>query len=322
MIFFLLHGWGRGAVLLVCALLTAGCAEDVTAVLGTDRAFSLYGVLSPQLDTQWVRVFPVEGRLTPAAGAALDARFTSTDLATGAVRVWNDSLFREADGHYAHAFWSPFRAGYGRAYRLDVVRSDGAAVRVETAVPPATDVVPQAPRLTPGSVVLPVRVEGGAPRLLKVEVGYTVDFRLLGPGTRPDEHYVIDYNGRAVAEAGGWTLPIDLSGDFKAVRDTLVRRAKAPLDAGFGLMLLGVTVRFLVASDDWAPPGGRFDAEVLIQPGVMSNVQGGFGFVGAGYRQQLNWLPPAEAVRAAGFRPRDDASPFLVSFFALPSPRL
>ena len=45
------------------------------------------------------------------------------------------------------------------------------------------------------------------------------------------------------------------------------------------------------ANAEWDPPGGVFDADVLVQPGTLSNVENGFGFVGAGYRLSSTWIP-------------------------------
>lgn len=37
------------------------------------------------------------------------------------------------------------------------------------------------------------------------------------------------------------------------------------------------------------PPGGTWDREVLIQPGTISNVRGGLGFVGSVARNTVDW---------------------------------
>ena len=48
---------------------------------------------------------------------------------------------------------------------------------------------------------------------------------------------------------------------------------------------------------------------MLVQPGLMSNVDNGFGFVGAGYRIELTWLPDDDVVARSGFRPATAAAP-------------
>ena len=64
-------------------LVLSGCEEDVVAVLNAEVPFSMYGVLNPLEDTQYVRVFPIEGTLVPEDPASLEARFTSTHQRTG-----------------------------------------------------------------------------------------------------------------------------------------------------------------------------------------------------------------------------------------------
>ena len=116
---------------LLIAAGTAGCSEDVNPVAGTDHVFSFYGVLTPQADTQWVRVFPVEMRLEPAHAPSIDAVVTSTDQQTGARQTWRDTVLTVFDGGpdavNGYFFWAPLTPGYGNAYRIDVERSDGVA---------------------------------------------------------------------------------------------------------------------------------------------------------------------------------------------------
>jgi hypothetical protein len=63
-----------------------------------------------------------------------------------------------------------------------------------------------------------------------------------------------------------------------------------------------MTLSAEVASEDWRPPGGVFDPEVLIEPGTFSNVDRGFGFVGGAYRTGATWTPEAAALARAGFQ--------------------
>ena len=282
-------------------LFTLGCAEDVTAVLGTERPYALYGLFTPQLDTQWVRVFSVEDRLEPVAPQPLDARFTSTDLQSGEVWVWKDSLIQEADGMYAHVFWSPFRAAFGHTYRVRVERSDGLASYADAIVPPAAEIVLEEPSTT-GQVVLPVFVKGEVPRLLKVEVVYGFDFKYNTAVSDKIDTLVVAYDGAQEKVEGGWRIRINLSRDFETVRDAI--RRGGPLDLGYGILLTGITLRMLAASEAWDPPGGVFDPEVLVEPGTLSNVANGFGLVAAGFRVRRVWLPASEVLEAAGFRPR------------------
>jgi hypothetical protein len=293
------RAFGLGALLL--AGLVAGCEEDVTMTETTDRPFTLFGILSPQLDTQWVRVFPVEALLSPATPAPLAATFTSTDEHTGETHRWQDSLLVEPDGQYAHVFWAPFRAEYEHRYRLDLVHADGRRSTVATTVPPPAEIFHQRENVDDGFVFLPILVRGEAPSLLRIEVTYEVDFVLQEVGIEPPDTVIVSYSGRQQPTAGGWVVEIDLVRDYARVLLRLERKAKQLLNRTYGLRLKGMEIRLIVASADWRPVGGLLNPELLVDPGTMTNVENGFGFVGAGYRLRHAWLPTRSAVESSGF---------------------
>ncbi len=278
--------------------LLGGCEADVTAVLGTDRVFSMYGVITPQADTQKVLVYPIEGLLRPAQAEPLDALFTSTDMQSGETRVWRDSLKQEANGQYIHIFWSPFRAEYGHTYRLEAKRSDGATSRVDAVVPPFSELVEQeTPEGFP--VITPILVNGEVPRLLKVEVTIVYRFRDPAAPVAQTKSLVLSYDDRVERVAGGWLIPIDLSQGFEIIRSELVQ--EGTFDQTFGIRLIQIILRLIAANEEWNPPDGMFETEVLVQPGTLSNVEDGFGFVGAGYRLERSWLPLPDVIEASGF---------------------
>ena len=275
------------------------CEEDVTAVR-TEKPFTVFGLLSPLYPEQQVYVFPVEPLLHPLPPEPLDARVTSVDLATGETDVWRDSIV-EAEGEgVAHLFWAPLRAAYGHAYRLEVERSDGARTDVEVAVPVEADLVAEPTHLNRrGRPVSPVVVNQPVPRLLHVEVVYDVQ---IGPfdGLRGEITLDAEYARAGRATASGWTVEVDHTSDYSHLRN----RIGQGFDPAYGIYVHDVRLALLVASAEWDPPGGRFDPEVIAQPGVMTNVENGYGFIGAGYRRAVTWAPPAELLVHAGFRDR------------------
>ena len=82
---------------------------------------------------------------------------------------------------------------------------------------------------------------------------------------------------------------MSISRDLRTIEDILAR--DVPLDQTFGIQFRDVTIRLIVANEAWNPPDGEFDPDVLVQPGLLSNVENGFGFVGAGYRLTGFWAP-------------------------------
>jgi hypothetical protein len=298
-----MHAW-LGVLLLVNL---SACEEDVTAVVGTDLPYSLYGVLSPQLDSQWVRVYPIEGRLTPAEPEPIDAVVTSTNLTTGEQIEWRDSIIVDFANQFAHVFWAPFEAEFGHTYRIEARRSDGRSTHVDATVPPVSEIMIEPAQIRSDGVVLPVLISGDVPRVLRVEVDYAVVYRTIGAPNDVSDRVVIEYNTEPQEVEEGWRVPINLREDYEEVVATLVDRVDESIDSRVGIILLNMTIRLIVGNQAWSPPNDVFDAEILVQPGVMTNVESGFGFVGAGYRMSHLWIPPGEAAERAGFRPPSES---------------
>lgn len=295
--------WRARSLLLAglwCLLALTGCEEDVTAVLGTAQPYSLYGVLTPEADTQWVRVFTVEGQLEPPPRRLLDAHFTSTNRQTGETVVWQDSLIRDLNDVTSHVFWAPLRAEHDHTYDLAVRRSDGKASSVEVTIPSASELEVLPAEIGNGYATVPVRVTAPVPRLLRTEVVYSLSFAFSREVEGHNIGLRVHYTGREVQQADGWLIPLDLAQDFIGIRQFLSQFGT--LNSLYGIRLGDVRMRAIAATSDWYPPEGVFDASVLVEPGTMTNVRNGFGFVGGGYRLEKRWAPDTTAVRAAGFK--------------------
>ncbi len=286
----------------LCAVLAAGmgagCDSEIDPVIGTEQPFTLYGVVSPQLDTQRVIVFPIEGQLRQLEAEPLDALFSWTDTATGATSTWQDSLIRQPDGSIVHMYWWPEAADFGRTYDVRVANAEGVETHVTVRVPGVSEIDIQPPGLT-SSTVVPVRVRGDVPNLLKLELEYGFDYTQSGLGEKL-ESLIIPYGEQASPVADGWVIQVNLARDYRTVLDFI--RSQRAIELAPGIQLRGIQIRFLAASAEWSPPGGEFDPEILVQPGTMDNVENGFGFVGAGYRVAHSWLPADSLANAAGFR--------------------
>jgi hypothetical protein len=162
-------------------------------------------------------------------------------------------------------------------------------------------------------VILPVHVDGSMPHMLNVEAEYTLLTDIIPASSSPGfekiyNHIRIPYMSHVREEGGNWRVDIDLRKDFVTMRDSLMELHVWRPDFGAYIALL--TLRMDVVNEEWDPPGGLFDPDVLVQPGSFSNVVNGFGFVGAGFQQRHmllvndEWDPvEQEAERAAGFKP-------------------
>ncbi len=260
------------------------CEEMVDPSNTTDFVFTMYGLFNPTTDSQAVRVFPIEALLDFTRPEPIDAIVSSIDLTTGEEREWRDSLILFSTSEYGHVFWSPFRAEYEHRYRLEVRRSDGVRAEVTTTVPPYTE--PEVNEPDPGVFELIAPVSWvGAPRLIDIRVTY---FSNAGTFTR---RYGIEQETVGDAQV--------VNVQFRAdTREILIKAFRSKVSP---VVLSRVKIEAVVAGDDWIPPGGVFDANVLVEPGMFSNVTNGFGFVGSGYETSVIWVPSDEVLDAAGF---------------------
>lgn len=274
------------ALVFASALFCTGCEEEVTAVLGTDRAYSVYGFFNARADTQAIRIYAIEQRLDLIRPDPLDADVASMDRTSGLQHAWRDSVMQFAGGRYGHVFWSPFRAGYGRSYVLEVTRSDGVTTRAEVTVPPLAEPMLLDPTVAEGYVVLPVHWSE-APRVNNIRVWYYTN----------KGNFLIEYPLNQEQEGGGTVVAVTMSTDARQIFARVVLAGERAAD----LRLKAIELFVLVSNAEWEPPEGRYDPETLVEPGTFSNVENGYGFVGAGYEASFYYEPPDSTVLAAGF---------------------
>ncbi len=295
-------GWKYIGVAGLLSLFLVGCDEALEPIVGEERPFTLWGFMDARADTQKVRVFSIEERLGLERQGTIDAVVVSMDLDTGERRDWRNREVTYEDGSVGHVFWSAFQAEHGHRYRLEVTRSDGAVSRAEVTVPGPVDVEIDTET---ARTAIPVQILGTPPRLVQVEVEYNTwtvpAAHPWPPGTPPGISYnfpvAFSYTDRLDPIAGGWETEINMVTDFTGIQDAFERNCLSNLL----ITIRRVEFRLLVATEDWDPPGWTFDPEVLAEPGTFSNVENGFGFFGGGFSVIERWVPPPNALRAAGF---------------------
>jgi len=268
------------------AVAWVGCQEKVVSVVGTEMPFSLFGVLNPMADTQWVRVFPIESTLEPAGATPLLASFVSENMTNGNRQSWADSLIQESNGQYAHVYWSPFAVTFGQTYRLEVENPEGALTQVTATIPPFSSLTLPKVQLKPPPL-FPILVEGEVPKLIRIEVLYSYKYATALSVARGTA--LFSYDGVQERISGGWRLDINIARDSRLILEDL--KSRVTINEDVGVKVVALNIKMIAANEAWNPPGGVFDPEILVQPGTLSNVENGFGFVGAGYRLEATWIP-------------------------------
>jgi hypothetical protein len=293
------------------AAVLAGCEEDVLTSYNPDRPFSLYGVLNPLADTQFVRVFEVEPFLSAGRPQPLDARFVSRELETGEERVWSDSILVGASDVVGHVFHAPFRPKFEHTYEISVTHGDGRSSHVKVQIPPRTVLHVADPDTTRG-VWLSAELTGDASNLIRTSiranVSFVMDVIVVGPMQYPVRKFIwVDVPfERSTRTANGWLFSFDLSDVYEPVSERVRSDSEFREVLFNGIALHALQFSALIANEEWRPPDGKFDWDALSQPGVMSNVENGFGFVGGGYRNNTSWTLPRNAVRMTPFQHPND----------------
>lgn len=301
-----------GTLLLGAAVLW-GCDTTVDLADEPSRAFTLWGSLTPQRDTQSVKVFPMGTRLEPVPGEALEARLTSEHLESGRTRTWRDSVVIEDDGDLAHVFWAPFTAEYGASYHLEVFSARQGTARTTVTVPSRVEAEAVPVQRVEGALRAGIRIPEEATEVIpEADLRYRVQIDTPRLGRNPplaarDLTRIIELPTPVERESGGWRVPILLEEDAVRVDDRVaVLREELGLGEPGGpccrldLQRLQAGVRIVNAV--WTFPGDSIDVSVVAQPDVRSNVENGFGLVGAGYTEWVD-VPVGDSIAAeAGFR--------------------
>ncbi|GAB5517964.1 MAG: hypothetical protein RhofKO_02150 [Rhodothermales bacterium] len=288
---------------LACALLLilSACDTEVDPILGEDRPFSLYGYLTPAADTQAVRVFPITSQLGTVIQEGIDAVVVSEDLTTGERITWTDSLAMLPSGEMRHVFYAPFRAEYNHEYRLTITRSDGAESSATVKVPPLVTFSIEPASVTQFDIEVPLQLNAAPSFALSAYAQYETSTLPLVTQCDIPEPTFLDVRLPYEVDVGrqrGWRFIVDLKEDFSEVAKTFRDNNIRPNDRIF-LQRIRFVVN--VTNAEWEPPGGEFDPEALVEPGVFSNVENGFGFLGAGYPAEAVWRPAVDVLGAVGY---------------------
>jgi hypothetical protein len=275
------------ALLLFGSLLLTSCSDTmIDPFENEEKYFTIWGYID-QLSTEHeIRVIPVtrfaENIVDPnQPEAQIDAEVFSVDLFSGERRKWIHELAQLEDGTYGHVFRSRFIVSPKRTYRIEVIRSDGKMTSAETYLEAmdSSSLMVRSPvswNQDSTHAFQDVEIPGIASpweiqAIYRWEGGDQAS-KFLIPYGRPGER----------SPDGAWRVRLHISDDQPKVQEH-IEWAKSvgiiPPGGPYGLVGMGFQVRIL--DKNWDPPRGIFDPEVLAQPGVLSNVENGYGFYGS-----------------------------------------
>ena len=293
---------GGGLIVLCLALPLASCETALFDPFENEaRYFTLFGYLDPLAHEHVLRVVPLSRLHEPivSAGdlhASLDAYVRTINLTTGERYTWDYRLERLADETYGHIFRANFPVFEGHTYRLEVRRADSLATSAEVQVP-RPGIMPDphfyAVSKTSQSITQDVELPE-VTTVWDVEVIYHIP-----RGPRRETLVPIHY-GRPGERLGDdrWRFTLRLSEDVPKVRAIL--NPDAP---EVPAQLKKMSLRLKVLDHGWHPPGGVFDPEIVAQPGMLSNVENGYGYFGAFAIYSYEWCVDPDVLQEIGYRP-------------------
>ncbi len=291
---------GRTALAAVVIAVTsvAGCETSVEVNLGTDLPFTIWGMFNPKTNVHAIRVFEIGEQLRLVRPEPLDASVRSINLNTGETRTWRDSLIVLEDGDFRHVYWDSFPAPEGTGYRVEVISDDGEKSSASTTIPPpiALHVLePGFQDMLSGKQF--VRIEGDPPAMPRIDLTYN----MVASNPETEVQHFVDilyhYETFPVLTEEGWMLEINLRREYLNIVAQLSERNLPTID----IQLYELDLDVHVGDKDWISPVGVIDPLALVEPGAFSNVENGFGFVGAGYVEAVSWRPPEELLERVGF---------------------
>ncbi len=281
------------------------CEETVDPILDSDRQFTLWGTLDMNADTQSIRVVPIREVLDGRTAQIPQIDVLSIDLDTGETVVWEDSLITFSNAAPAILFSVDLRVQPTHTYRIEVRSPDMTLVTsAETTIPavPFAEIFEEDVTRTIGPSGFIIRgfqdvVWHGINRTAhEIEQWY----RFLEFSNYGFIDYMLSYVPPNSYAAARDQLTLNLN--LQRQRDSVARHVNLNQ-----VRLVGLGQTITVLDDRFVPPGGVFDAELLAQPGTMSNVEHGFGFIGSVGRFSVEWVISDESARILNYTPLSGA---------------
>ncbi|HUF07865.1 MAG TPA: DUF4249 family protein [Rhodothermales bacterium] len=289
MAFEWLHSRAAALSVVLAALSLGACDNSIDPFSESTRYYAIFGFLDADRDSQFVRIEPTRSN-REAGPVEYDVESViTTDLTSGEIVVWRDSLVELEEGGVGLVYYASFRPQRGGRYRIEVARSDGATTSAETTIPDMPALSVRRPnRSFLGSLEQGLLFDRVVRRPEQVVVNYAVTF-----GTRTDPLDVkLVYNPPGVPEGDGWRIIVRLTRD----KATVFQRLSLTANDGVALHTLSIDLRLL--SDDWP----------LTDPGLTeTNVTNGFGFFGSAATHHASWVLDSLFVAELGFINRQDA---------------
>jgi hypothetical protein len=277
------------AVLVTMVMTLTACEETVDPILDSDRQLTLWGTLDMNADVQFLRVIPIREVLDVRFAETPELEVISIDLDNGETVVWQDSVISFLGSNPGLLFYTPLRVVPTHTYRIEVRSPDLEFVTsAVTTIPMIPEVEIFEERVTRSisnqgffvSGLQDVKWSGINRMPHKIEHWY----RFLEFGSAGFTDFLLPYVPPDI-RLNEERAELDMTLNLVRHRDSIQKYIRIP-----AVRLVGMGQTITVLDEDFRPPGGEFEIELLAQPGTLSNVEHGFGFVGSVGRFSTEWM--------------------------------
>lgn len=256
-------------------LLLWGCDSSVQPFVSSDEYhYSVYGILNPSQDTQWVRVEPLEEPTSAGVPEELDVTVRLENTDREQTWVLQDSLMEVFRGEPQHNFWTTAPIDTSTLYRLTVRNSEGETTIASTttpAGPPSIEVQ--------GAIRLPCTTPRAANQFeVTVEEAKelaALRMRYYQSVFGPTEIFEFDHYDDAKQTEDGYTGQINYFRDLQSARQQPDQQCIAD----------SAKVIAAAGGPDW-PEWARYSDATISQvarPDSFTNVTGGHGTIAGVY---------------------------------------
>jgi hypothetical protein len=246
--------------------------------------YSVFGILNPAQDTQWVRVEPLAPPTTEGAPRDLGATVTLQNQRTGQTWSLRDSVMEVFPGEPQHNFWTTAPIAPGTPYRLVVRDGDGDSTWATTTTPssPPTTIVQ-------GAIYLPCYPDIDEANTFEVRVRDLEQLAALRvryfQAFEEPVSYEFDWYEAVRGSGDEYVVQVNYLDDLRSTS----RRIGEPCIADSGKVIAAA------GGPDW-PEGARYrgaPVSEVARPDSFTNVQGGLGRV-AGVYTDTAFVPVRE----------------------------
>lgn len=261
---------------LCCFLFTSGCNQTFEPLQINDKYFfTIFGYLDASADTQWVRIVPPRQQLD-APPEVPEMQVTLENTETGETVIMKDSLFSSGSGFNYINFYTLKDIEPGQNYRVKAEHPDGRASQATVTTPDDfptpmffEDRFPFTDRHVHQIIITGVKKEN----LIDVQTWWFAqregeEIRKFVFSYRNTVEKIDTYGGAYVADVV-----------FEEEEDAVLKEFNVPSFFGFDVELLDQQIYVAVAGPEWDEEIPTMDDLVYSQPGILSNIENGLGYM-------------------------------------------